>query len=159
MKLLESEAMQEIVLDSIRNRGTIRLAAESAQITTRTIQNYRKENAEFDAKCKEAFEDYYDKLEEEAARRAYEGRDKPVFYQGKVVGVIKEQSDQLMMFLLTGGRPDKYAKTKHEMTGKDGKDLIPQMDNIEVARRIAYALNQAAAKLPEKHEETPERIH
>jgi hypothetical protein len=47
-------------------------------------------------------------LEAEARRRAAEGIDKPVYYQGQVVGTVKEYSDTLLIFLLKGALPDKY---------------------------------------------------
>jgi hypothetical protein len=47
-------------------------------------------------------------LEEEAARRAYHGTLKPVFYKGVKCGVVREYSDSLMMFLLKGRKPEVY---------------------------------------------------
>jgi hypothetical protein len=41
-------------------------------------------------------------------RRAVEGTDKPVFSRGVEVGVIREYSDALAMFLAKGHRPKKY---------------------------------------------------
>ena len=145
IKKLANPKIESVFVEVLKERGRVRAAAEAAGITPPTVYNRKNENVEFARKFEDAKEQYYDKLEEEAARRAYEGRDKPVFYQGKIVGVIKEQSDQLLMFLLTGGRPEKYAKRAVEMTGKDGKDLIPQMDDIEAARRMAWLLTQGAA--------------
>ena len=34
-----------------------------------------------------------------------------------------------------------------ELTGKDGEDLIPQSDPLEIARRIAFILAGASAKI------------
>jgi hypothetical protein len=40
-------------------------------------------------------------------------------------------------------KPKKYGdKTQTEVTGPDGKDLIPEMNETEIARRIAFALAQ-----------------
>ena len=64
------------------------------------------------------------RLEAEAKRRAVEGVEEPVFYQGKQCGVIKRYSDALLMFLLKGAMPDKYKeRTSTELTGAGGKDL------------------------------------
>jgi hypothetical protein len=49
-----------------------------------------------------------DLLEDEAFRRAHQGIDKPVFQGKELVGVIREYSDTLLIFLLKGCRPDKY---------------------------------------------------
>lgn len=37
-------------------------------------------------------------------------------------------------------------KTEQEITGKDGKDLIPEIDETEAARRIAFTLIKGASK-------------
>lgn len=42
-------------------------------------------------------------------------------------------------------KPKKYGeKVQTELTGADGKDLIPVMSETEIARRIAFALQQGA---------------
>jgi len=47
-------------------------------------------------------------LEDEAIRRAREGYDEPVFYQGQMTGTIRKYSDTLLIFLLKGAMPAKY---------------------------------------------------
>jgi len=49
-----------------------------------------------------------DTLEREAWRRATEGTDEPVFYKDAQCGAIKRYSDNLLMFLLCGMRPEKF---------------------------------------------------
>ena len=39
---------------------------------------------------------------------------------------------------------------KHEHTGKDGKDLIPETSDLETARRVAFLLAEADQKLKDK---------
>ena len=39
-------------------------------------------------------------------------------------------------------------KDRQEVTGADGKDLIPEMNETEIARRIAFALQQGAQEKP-----------
>jgi hypothetical protein len=42
-------------------------------------------------------------------------------------------------------KPKKYGeKVQTELTGADGKDLVPAMNETEIARRIAFALQQGA---------------
>jgi len=58
----------------------------------------------------------HDALEDEAIRRAHDGTMKPVFHGGKKVGEVREYSDKLLIFLLKGCKPEKYAvrrKFKH----------------------------------------------
>jgi len=48
-------------------------------------------------------------LEDEAVRRAKEGYDEPVFYQGQPTGyTIRRYSEGLLMMLLKGWRPERY---------------------------------------------------
>lgn len=48
-------------------------------------------------------------FEDEAARRAIEGVERPTgWYKGKPGGYVREYSDNLLMFMLKGLLPDKY---------------------------------------------------
>ena len=49
-----------------------------------------------------------DLLEEEARRRAHDGVDEPVWFQGVQCGTVRKYSDTLLIFLLKGAKPDKY---------------------------------------------------
>ena len=56
-----------------------------------------------------------DDLELEARRRAVEGTERPVFYQGGEVGYVREYSDTLLIFLLKAHRPNKFReRVEHE---------------------------------------------
>jgi hypothetical protein len=60
-----------------------------------------------------------DRLEDEIYRRGVEGVDKPVFYQGKKVGTVREYSDLLLIFGTKGAMPEKYrerTETRHEFS-------------------------------------------
>jgi hypothetical protein len=67
----------------------------------------------------EARENAIDLLEQEAVRRARDGIDKPIVYQGKVVSTFKEYSDTLMNTLLRAERPSKYRENLN-LTNSDG---------------------------------------
>lgn len=60
-----------------------------------------------------------DRLEREAWRRAVNGVERPVYYQGEQCGVVREYSDTLLIFLLKGFRPEKYQeRSRMEHTGQ-----------------------------------------
>ena len=63
-----------------------------------------------------------DRLEQEARRRAIEGVTEPVWYRGQIVGEVQKYSDTLLIFLLKGAKPEKYAERKWyvEQTGPGG---------------------------------------
>ena len=66
-----------------------------------------------------AIDDATDRLEAEARRRALDGVEEPVFYQGKPVGTIRRYSDRLLVVLLRAYRPERYReKTEVENRGK-----------------------------------------
>ncbi len=95
----------------------------------------------------EAYERGLDVLESEAVRRAHEGTCKPIFHAGKramdieldkhgkpklvdgkqveIPAVVREYDTTLLIFLLNGGRPQKYRQRGTiEHTGKDGEKLF-----------------------------------
>lgn len=61
-------------------------------------------------------------LETEARRRAIEGTREPVFWQGEHVADKVKYSDTLLIFLLKGALPDKYADRK-QISGEGGGPL------------------------------------
>lgn len=86
-----------------------------------TAYNWREEDPEFAAAWDKAKAIGLDALEDEATRRAFEGTEKPVFHLGSECGTIREYSDTLTIFLLKGGKPEKYReRVSQELTGKDG---------------------------------------
>ena len=88
--------------------GTITKAAEIAGIARQTHYDWSKSDPSYARACEAAYEQAGERLEEEARRRAVEGVEKPVFYQGQQCGVVNEYSDTLLIFLLKGAKPEKY---------------------------------------------------
>jgi hypothetical protein len=81
----------------------------------------RREDKEFAAEWDRALELAVGMFEDEAARRAVHGIDKPVFYQGEQCGVIREYSDTLLTVLLKAHKPDMYReRISTEFTGDVG---------------------------------------
>ena len=77
-----------------------------------------------------------DQLESEAIRRAYEGIEHPVgWYRGKAGGVVREYSDTLLIFLLKGAMPEKYA---------DLMELKGQFAHIDFTKLPDEALSRIA---------------
>jgi len=74
--------------------------------------------------CEEVGGDY---LEHEAQRRAVKGIEEPVFYQGAEVARITKYSDQLLLRLLEGRKPERY-KNRTEIGGKAGAPLIVKIE-------------------------------
>lgn len=103
-----SEERWQKFLDMLGECANCTKAAEFAGIAKSLIYARRNKEPEFEKAYQEAYQRGYDVLEEECQRRAFAGYDKPVFQGGRRVGVIREYSDTLAMFLMKGNKPGKY---------------------------------------------------
>ena len=97
-------------LSALAEMGFVYRAAEAAGISRAWVFELRKSDPEFAAGWKAALDEYAEKLEAEADRRAYEGVDEPVFYKGKECGKVRKYSDTLLIFRLKALRPEVYAE-------------------------------------------------
>lgn len=104
----ESPSRKEIILEAIRAGHSFRKACEAAGVSTQTGRNWRKDDPLFDEAYHQAVEDGTDLLEDEARRRAVDGVERDVYYQGDVVGQETVYSDGLLTTLLKANRPEKY---------------------------------------------------
>ena len=95
-------------LEALAESGNVKLSCQAAGVGRRTAYDHRAKDAAFASAWADAMEEAADLLEQEAVRRAVEGVDKPVYQGGRMVGIVKEYSDTLLIFLLKGARPNKY---------------------------------------------------
>ena len=97
--------------------GCIRYAARNAK-RSRSAHYKWMQDAAYAEAFAEAREEACEALESEARRRAVAGVRKPVYYQGDVVGMVREYSDTLLIFLMKAAMPEKYRdNVKTEDTG------------------------------------------
>jgi hypothetical protein len=98
----------------------------AAKVGRRTVYRWLAQpDGKFREVYDEAMEDAIDLVEAEAHRRAVEGTLKPVYQGGEKVGEVREYSDTLLLAILKGRRPEVY-RDRREVTGRDGKPLVPQ---------------------------------
>ena len=117
-------AKKRAFLAAIAVSGTILSASKAADVSRTTHYEWMKHDPEYAAACALAKEEFADSLENEVTRRAREGVEEPVFYQGRIVGHVKRYSDNLAMFMLKGERPEKFQERfKGELAGPDGAPL------------------------------------
>ncbi len=120
-------------------------AARAAKINRST--HYRwLEDLEYADAFDEAKEEAVDVLEMEARRRAVEGIDRPVFYQGKKVGSVRSYSDTLLIFLLKGAMPEKY-RERHELSGGERPVQFAGYDPAKLAHLTDEQLEQLESTL------------
>jgi len=106
----------KLFLNGLRKTGVISYACEMAKIGRTAAYAWRADDAEFAKAWNEALDEALDALELEARRRAHDGLIKKKFHEGAAIidpatgeqYYEREYSDTLMIFLLKGGRPEKY---------------------------------------------------
>lgn len=98
---------QKLFLSFFRKNGNISKAARDANIDRRTHYDWL-ESEGYKKAFEDAREEAADYLEEEAWRRAVEGVDEPVWYQGMEVGAVRRYSDTLLIVLLKARRPKDF---------------------------------------------------
>ena len=115
--------LQEQFFEALAELGNMSKAAEAVEVSSSTMFNYKRDNLEFKSRCREAMLMYAESvLLAEVDRRAVEGVNKPVFYQGWKCGHIREFSDSLLMFRVKGLLTE-YATERREVTGANGGPL------------------------------------
>jgi hypothetical protein len=90
--------------------GNVTDACKLSEVPRRTHYDWLTADGGYVEAFAEAKKEAIDHLEREAVRRAVEGVEEPVFYQGMVCGAIRKYSDTLLIFLLKGANPQKYAQ-------------------------------------------------
>ncbi len=116
--------------------GNVSLAAAGAGISRFTHYSWMKSDPVY----KKAFEEdaqaiLLDNLEAEMYRRACHGVEKPVFYKGERVDIIREYSDVLAIFLAKGAKPEKYnERVVQEHVGARGGPILLSFVEPETVR-------------------------
>lgn len=107
-RALARNTLQRKFLTAYVSCGSINKASQLVGIHQPTHYKWMKVDESYRIAFQEATEAVADLLEGEAIRRAVEGVEKQVFYQGEVCGFITEYSDSLLKFLLRGLKPGRY---------------------------------------------------
>lgn len=119
-----TDAREEKFLTVLRETCNVTEAARAAGIGRRTAYEWRDGDEAFRDKWDEAEQEAADRLEREAWRRAVEGVEKPVTFQGAITDTYREYSDRMLEMLLKAHRPEKFKdRQAHEHTGKDGEPV------------------------------------
>ena len=95
-------------LYELRHVPNVTRACAAAGVSRKTAYEHRKEFAGFAQAWQDALDESVERLEYEMHRRAYEGIDHPVIYQGEITDTYKSYSDTLAIFLAKAHRPEKY---------------------------------------------------
>jgi hypothetical protein len=121
-------------------------ACDAAGVGRMTVYDWRKNDPDFAAAWDDAKKIGADVLEDEAVRRAHDGVNEPVFYQGVATGTIQRYSDTLLIFLLKGAKPDVYKdRVASEVSGPGGAPI--GLDAASIKAEIAEIMAEVGADL------------
>jgi len=101
---------QRLFLAAYARCGLIGLAAESAKLHRNAHARWLKGGEAYRKAFEDSRERAIEAMESEARRRAVEGVQEAVWYEGTKCGTRQRYSDPLLMFLLKAARPDTYAE-------------------------------------------------
>ena len=125
----------EAFFAALAETANVSKACAAIAVSRRTAYNWREADPGFAAGWDRAMKAAVLGLEDEAHRRAFEGVDKPVFYQGDECGTIREYSDTLAIFLLKAHNPEKYREnSKVEL---EANIRVNDMTDEEIRAEIA----------------------
>ena len=99
---------KKIFLARLEETACIALAAQAAGISRRHVYRTRELDPKFAERWQEALDTSVDMLEAKAHEVGFVGVLEPVFHQGKTVGHIRKYSVDMMKFLLSAHRPEKF---------------------------------------------------
>jgi hypothetical protein len=158
---------KRLFLRAFARRGVVLDGLSAARVSRSLIVEWRKQEW-FDVLYQAAVDEAADRIEAEAYRRAVEGYDEPVVWQGMLSTVvdgetgeekpltIRKYSDALMQTMLKGARPDRYRDNHHVQHegGAGGVLIVPAAIDPESWARAAreqqakYAGNEGDAPAP-----------
>ena len=128
---------RRLFLRAFAVRGIVLEGCRAAGVSRGAVEHWKSSSEWFYELYQIAIEEAADRIEAEAMRRAVDGYDEPVIYQGMPTSVtdpvtgeqrmltVRKYSDALMALVLKGARPEKYRDNhKVEIEGSGGGVLI-----------------------------------
>lgn len=122
MRTIRTVEARAAFLKALAECGNATDACLAAGIGRRSAYDWKDDDEAFAADWEEALEEGTDALEREARRRAVEGVDEPVFYQGQQVATVKRKADALLVLLLKANRPHTF-RERMELSGDPARPL------------------------------------
>lgn len=116
---------KEMFLKQVSLCGQIVASCRAIGVAPATVKNHRAADNVFDQRVKDAVDLYRDWIDAEIRRRGFEGVEKPVFYQGQVVGWIKEFSDQLALAHAKAHDPRYRERSQLDVKHSGGVMVVP----------------------------------
>lgn len=137
-RTIRTDRAREKFIETLAETCNVSEACRAAGIGRSAAYQWKAEDPAFGAAWKDAEEEATDKLEREAWRRAVEGTDKPVTFQGVICDTYKEYSDRMLELLLKAHRPDKFVEKRqleHGVTPEAAELIRQGMSPKEAAEK------------------------
>ena len=133
---------KKIFLETLAKTSNISEAARAAGLTRVQVCNAYEIDEKFALAWRAAVDEAVDDLEQEARRRALDGTEEPVFYQGKECARVRRYSDSLMLALLKAERPEKYKdRVASELSGELRGGVLVVPHTMEAAAWAEIAVD------------------
>lgn len=116
----------------LRSTGSHTVAQRASGVLNRVVRYVEGASEMFQKIKEDALDENANVLEDEARRRAVEGVDEPVFYQGDVVGYTKKYSDDLLKMLLRANRREKYSIERKQDALINIQNNTFNLDNVNI---------------------------
>lgn len=136
--------LQSAFLSAYEECGNITAAAKMANMDRTTHYKWMLEDDTYSEKFEAANMVFVETMEAEARRRAIEGVEVPIYWQGARVGTKQQYSDTLMIFLLKGELPDKYKERAEQDVKHSG-----QINNTDLSKLSISELERIAGIDPD----------
>jgi len=147
----------------MRKHGRPGIAAKAVGCSKSAVQRKRKEDPDFDAMCREAWEDFQENVIGKVQDFAWEGKPEPIIQDGQIVGVKTVYFTRLQELEARRVVPE-YRERKFEEKPDGGEERVlriawaPTTDTVqlveELARKLGKPLEELAkllgVTLPEK---------
>ena len=143
---------QEQFLAAYTACGNLTDAARSIGCDRRSHYDWLKSDPTYRERYQEAHAEACDSLRSEARRRAVEGVEEPVYYQGVECGRIRKYSDILLIFLLKAAAPQEFVHFAGSMDMIEAEACKPKIDfdrlsleQLERLRDVVREVREAGA--------------
>jgi len=108
------------LLGAIAATGNLTLACEQLNMSRLSVYSFKAENAEFAKALNEAMQLGVEAWKDAAARRAFQGWERPIYQQGLQVGADRHFSDTLALAFLKAADPEHFQDRSRMELGPAG---------------------------------------
>lgn len=125
----QKKLIKEVIIREMAEHGLISRAARNIGVPLPTCYSWARADPDWWQACKDASEWGARIWEEEAVRRAVEGYDEPITWQGQITAHKKAYSDALMNTILKARLPEYRKIDEKEKASVTWADLLGLADD------------------------------